>query len=191
MVTRYDLSLLLPDFSPQQLPLHSIPRQYAKGEYLYRPNDRLELVFVITSGMIKIGGYGPEGDEVIYDIAHPGEFCGNLKYLGGGHFQEFTRAVTDVEVMTYDLHTFKDAFRTDEALHDWFVRLMVLRWSRSEARLFRIASLKPRQRLAALLEELGTTSTKVQQLLTQGDLANLTGLSRQTVSKLLLKMDRG
>ncbi|MFT4685654.1 MAG: CRP-like cAMP-binding protein [Neolewinella sp.] len=185
-----DFCSVPPGFCLQTPALQSIPQRFTKGAYLYRPTDRMESVFVIVSGLIKIGSYGPEGDEVIYDIAHPGEFCGNLKYLGGGHFQEFTRAVTNVEVMTYDLRAFKQAFRTDETLHDWFVRLMVLRWSRSEARLFRIASLKPRQRLAALLEELGATSANVQQLLTQGDLANLTGLSRQTVSKLLLKMDR-
>ncbi len=189
MAIKTDLRTFPPRFCPHTSALQSIPRRFTKGEYLYRPQDRLESVFFIASGMVKIGGYGPDGDEVIYDIAHPSEFCGNLKYLGGGHFQEFTRAVTDVEVMTYDLRAFKQAFRTDATLHDWFVRLMVLRWSRSENRLFRIASLKPRQRLAALLEELGTNPTSVQQLLTQADLANLTGLSRQTVSKLLLKMD--
>ncbi|TXF90916.1 Crp/Fnr family transcriptional regulator [Neolewinella aurantiaca] len=190
-MTKINTRMLSPRFFPQTPELKAKPRKFVKGEYLYQPADRLESVFIISSGMVKIGGYGPEGEEAIYDIAGPEEFCGNLKYLGGGRFHEFARAVTDVETITYDLRAFKRAFRKDESLHDWFVRLMVMRWARSESRLFRIASLKPRKRLAALLEELGATANNVTQLVTQADLANLTGLSRQTISKLLVKMEQG
>lgn len=188
MTKSYPTRSLPANFCPQTPTLKARPCKFAKGDYLYQPTDHLESVFIITSGMVKIGSYSPEGDEAIYDIAGPGEFCGNLKYLGGGRFHEFTRAITEVEAMTYDLHAFKRAFRTDESLHDWFVRLMVMRWSRSETRLFRIASLNSGRRLAALLEEIGATVENVHRLLTQADLANLTGLSRQTISKLLVKM---
>ncbi len=162
--------------------------QFPKGAFLYRPPEVLEFVFILRQGLVKLGSYSLEGDPITYDIAQTGEFCGNLKYLGGlGKFQEFAQALTDVEALAYDLKTLKAALKTDSDVHEWFIRLMVGRWARSEARLFSIASLSPEQRLHKLLEELVVAGLPSRRCLTQADLADLTGLSRQTVARLLRK----
>lgn len=148
----------------------------------------MESVYIIRSGLVKIGGYGPQGDEVIYDLGYPGEFCGNLKYLGGGRFQEFVWALTPVRATSYDLRAFKRQLHTDQHFHDWFMRVMVMRWARTEARLFRISSMSPEDRLRVLLEEITIDGTDGRELLSQIDLANLTGMTRQTVAKILARI---
>ncbi|PPK85606.1 CRP-like cAMP-binding protein [Neolewinella xylanilytica] len=164
-------------------------RRYGGGEYIYRPGDHHTSIFFIRAGTVKIGGYGPEGSEVVYDIAGPGDFFGNLKYLGNrGGFQEFVRALTRLDLAIIDLTAFKQLIATEPAVHEWFAQLMVRRWSRTEARLFRIAALSPLDRLRHLLGEVGDTGGNQPELLTQSDLASLTGLTRQTVAKLLRQL---
>lgn len=181
--------LTLPESIPEVLLPLARCRTYDRGKYLYRPADQMESVFVMTAGMVKIGAYNPEGEEVIYDTTGPGEFCGNLQYLGGaGRFEEFARAVSPVVVQVFDLVPFKAILRNDAGAHDWFARLLVKRWSRSERRLFRIASLPPAKRLRQLLVELDRDPSVARELLTQSDLACLTGLTRQTVAKLMRTM---
>ncbi len=175
-----------PAILPGPLPQLARRRRYGRGEYVYRPADQLTSIFIICAGTVKIGGYTPEGSEVVYDTAGPGEFFGNLKYLGNqGGFQEFVRTLTEVEVELFDLVTFKHVFATQPSVHEWFARLMVQRWSRSEGRLFRIAALRPIERLRHVLREVSEDDGTARQLLTQSDLASLTGLTRQTVAKLL------
>lgn len=171
---------------PPTLALLATEQQFERGDFLYRPADRMESIFVLQEGFVKLGGYGPEGGEAVYDTLIAGDFCGNLKYLGGrGGFAEFARALLPTRAYTIDRRAFRRALLTDGALHEWFLPLLVRRWARAEQRLFRIASLSPADRLAALLNECGEATVPVRELLTQSDLAALTGLSRQTVARLL------
>ena len=163
--------------------------RYAPGAYVYRPVDQMTNVYIIAAGTVKIGGYSPEGHEIVYDTAGPGDFFGNLKYLGNrGGFQEFVRAVTEVEVNVFDLVAFKRILSTEPTVQEWFSRLMVKRWSRAEARLYRISALRPLERLRWVLREVGADDARAPELLTQSDLANLAGLTRQTVAKLLREL---
>lgn len=175
----------VPCATPPPLAALARPTALARGAYLYRPGDRLERVYLLREGLVKVGGYGPAGAEVVYDVVRAGEFCGDLKYLGGDRFQEFARALTPVVATTYDLAAFRRLVRDDAAVHEWFVPLMVGRWARAEGRLFRIAALSPAERLAALLGELEVGGVDARAVLTQTDLAHLTGLARQTVARLL------
>ncbi len=164
-------------------------RRYPAGAYVYRPLDQPTSIYIISAGTVKIGGYSPEGREVVYDTAGPGDFFGNLKYLGNrGGFQEFVRTLTEVEVDTFDLVALKRALTIQPSVQEWFTRLMVKRWSRCEARLYRISALRPLERLRYVLRELEADEARAAELLTQSDLANLTGLTRQTVAKLLREL---
>ncbi len=164
-------------------------RRYGAGTYIYRPVDQMSSIYIVSAGMVKIGMYSPEGREVVYDTAGPGDFFGNLKYLGNsGGFQEFVRTLTEVDVDTLDLSTFKRVLATQPGVQEWFSRLMVKRWSRSEARLYRISALRPLERLRHVLREVDADDARAAELLTQSDLANLTGLTRQTVAKLLREL---
>ena len=181
---------LAPDHRlPLPLPALARERYFRKGAYVYRPADRMESVFILRSGAVKIGGYDPEGREVVYDTAGPGDFFGNLKYLGNSDgFQEFVRTLTPVTVQVFDLRQFKELLTTYSRVHEWFARLMVRRWARTEARLFRISAHSPAERLRLVLAEIGGGTEDLRGLLTQSDLAGLTGLTRQTVARLLRQM---
>lgn len=163
-----------------------------RGEYLYQPTDRLNTLYVVEQGALKVGGYSSRGKEVAYDVLIRGELVGNLQYLPDNTFSEFARALTSVRVVLHPLRTFKKLVQQDVLLADEFHQMIVRRWCRAETRLFHIASLTPDQRVAKLLKQYPGPITdadgrahSMRNLLTQQDIANLCGLTRQTTARIL------
>ena len=168
---------------------------FERGEYLYLPTDRLETLFLIDQGAIKVGSYSAKGHEVTYDVLTSGELVGNLHYLPDNTFSEFAKALTKVRVTTYPVRAFKQQVRNDAQLANCLQQLIVRRWCRAETRLFHIASLSGTQRIVRLLEQypIHVTDTDGQRftlrdLLTQQDIADLCGLTRQTTSRILKEL---
>lgn len=167
-------------------------RVLERGEYLYQPTDRLNTLYVVERGALKVGGYSPRGKEVAYDVLTRGELVGNLQYLPDNSFSEFARALTSVRVVQHPLRTFKKLVQQDAHLADAFHQMIIRRWCRAETRLFHIASLTPDQRVVKLLEQYPLPITDadgrahlMRNLLTQQDIANLCGLTRQTTARIL------
>ena len=168
---------------------------YERGEYVYLTTDRLETLFLVNQGALKVGSYSASGQEVTYDVLTRGELVGNLHYLPGNTFSEFAKALTKVSVMTHPVHAFKEQIRYDVQLADQFQRMIVRRWCRAETRLFHIASLNSTQRIVQLLNQYPSQvvgadgqSHSLRDLLTQQDVADLCGLTRQTTSRILKKL---
>lgn len=162
-----------------------------KGHLIYRPPQRITPIFEIVAGAVKIGSYSPEGVEVCYDILKPGDFFGNLQYLNG-QFSEFAKTLTTAEFRAYDPDFFKHLVTHQPILSEWFCRELVSRWCRAEDRLYAVRSLDATEKIKRILpyfqKQITDASGKTFHLLkltTFQDIADLTGLTRQTVSKVM------
>lgn len=162
-----------------------------KGHLIYQPPQRITPIFEILSGAVKIGSYSPEGEEVCYDILRPGDFFGNLQYLNG-QFSEFSKTLTATELRVYDVDFFKQMVTNSPKLAEWFFKELVSRWCRAEDRLYAVRSLNPREKVKKILpyfqdqiKDATGKSFQLQKIVTFQDIADLTGLSRQTVSKVM------
>ena len=168
--------------------------KYEKGAYIYQPGDELPQIFLINKGAVKIGSYSNDGERVIYDVLQPGEIFGNLDYLneGGIEFFEFARAVTSVAVMAIDRDYFKHIIVHDPVASEWFNVAVVRRWWKAETRLLHMTRSDIEARLGVLRKEYDKPIIdnagyrhNLFGLLSHQDLADLTGTTRQTISKKL------
>ncbi|WP_111672444.1 Crp/Fnr family transcriptional regulator [Algoriphagus litoralis] len=162
-----------------------------KGQLIYQPPQRITPIFEILSGAVKIGCYSPEGEEVCYDVLRPGDFFGNLQYLNG-QFSEFAKTLTTAELRVYEVDFFKQLVTNTPKLADWFIKELVSRWCRAEDRLYAVRSLTPQEKVKKLMpyfqDQILDASGKLfhlQKIVTFQDIADLTGLTRQTVSKVM------
>lgn len=162
-----------------------------KGHLIYQPPQRITPIFEIVSGAVRIGSYSPEGEEVCYDILKPGDFFGNLNCLGG-QFSEFAKTLSPVKLRAYDVDFFKETIYNNPKLAAWFFKELVRRWCRAEDRLFAVRSLDATEKVKRILpyfqDQITDPDGKTNPLLkliTFQDLADLTGLTRQTVSKVM------
>ncbi|ERM84526.1 hypothetical protein P872_24210 [Rhodonellum psychrophilum GCM71 = DSM 17998] len=171
-------------------------RRFQKGEYIYMPPTKPNEVFQMVSGVVKIGSYTIDGDEVCYDFLFRQEVFGNLSYLNGQFF-EFAKAVTDCELTTYDLSFYKKIIVHDHLVSEWFNRMVVSRWCKVETKLFKICTLSPMDRILSLFQEMDQKIEDsngkfihLPSLMTDLEISQLTGLTRQTVAKLLKSYQR-
>ena len=168
-------------------------RKFDKGTYVYQPGDEQTHIHVIEKGVVKIGSYSPDGERVVYDVLKPGEFFGDLDYLGNGiEFFEFAKAITSVTVLSITLPFFKHGIIHDPVLSDWFNGNVVRRWWKAETRLLHMTRGDIEVRLDNLRKEYDKFvrdseghGHNVFGLLSHQVIADLTGSTRQTISKKL------
>ncbi|WP_192347999.1 Crp/Fnr family transcriptional regulator [Algoriphagus sp. Y33] len=165
--------------------------EFEKGELLYQPPQRITPIYEIVKGVVKIGTYSPMGMEVCYDILRPGEFFGNLRYLNG-QFSEFAKSLSSMIVREYDSEFFKRITVFEPEISEWFNIQVVKRWSRAEDRLCAVRSLDAAAKVRRILldfqnhlEDASGRLINLQKIITLQDIADLTGLTRQTVSRVL------
>jgi CRP-like cAMP-binding protein len=173
----------------------ALVRRFKRHTVVYAPTEPGESVLVLTSGRVKIKGVTPDGREAILAFIEEGELFGELALLDGQPRQEFAETVEDSEVLLIprdDLLELMEA-RPDLALS--VTKLIGLRRQRVEGRLRDLLFLTSRDRMARILLELVETygvrsghRWEIRLPLSQQELANLIGVSRETATIVLGQM---
>lgn len=163
----------------------------SKNDHVYKPPQNEGFIYEILEGAVKLGSYSEQGEEYVHDILQKKDFFGNLKYLNGQFF-EFSKALIDTRLRVYNLYFFKKTITKDPFLADWFISYILKRWCTSEKKLGNISGNDTRERLRFLMHLFDVTVKDAQgeeyllfELLTQKNLGDLAGATRQTIAHLL------
>jgi CRP/FNR family transcriptional regulator, cyclic AMP receptor protein len=172
-------------------------RSYARGEVIFREDDPGDALFVVVSGLVKVYRSSLDGDEMVLVTLGPRAVFGELPMIDGGVRSASAAAVEPTTVLTLKRSALLEALQGSLELADGLLRSMgsmVRRLTDQAADLVfldlhgRVAKL-----LLALSEELGTSEPGGRALdlhLTQSDLANMVGGSRQSVNQVLNSFER-
>lgn len=160
-------------------------KKLKKGALLYDTTQPHTDIFEIVSGAVKLGGISGKGKEYIYELLTPGEFFGNLAFLGLP-FCEFCKVLTGTELRVYKTDFFKHLMTHDPQVAEWAFTKIVYRWNKTESMLANIRSYEPRERIQVLYTSLqrkimaaGGREVYLNKLLTYQDIADLTATTRQ------------
>jgi CRP-like cAMP-binding protein len=187
----------LPEEEADQVLAAGRRRRFARREMIWHEGDRADTFHVIRSGRIAIQGTTSEGNLVTMAILGPGGAAGLLAVHGSEayHTSEAV-ALEATETLAIRIDDFVEFRRRIPALNEAVIRLVTdraLNLSRQlvEA-LFVSADARLILRLRMLCEVYGQGDGEVVIPLTQEDLANLAGVTRPTVNRVLKKEeDRG
>jgi CRP-like cAMP-binding protein len=164
-----------------------------KNNHIYKPPINEGFIYEIVSGVVKLGSYSDKGEEYVHDILKGGDFFGNLRYLNGQFF-EFSKALIDTRIRIYELSYFKKTIINDSNLSDWFISYLLKRWCISEKKLGNITGNPIEGRITFLMKLFDVPVKDANghkyilfDLLTQKDLGDLSGVTRQTISNILKK----
>jgi CRP/FNR family transcriptional regulator, cyclic AMP receptor protein len=172
-------------------------RSFARGEVIFREDDVGDSLCVVVTGLVKVYRTSPEGDEMVLVTLGPSAVFGELPMIDGGLRSASAAAVESTTLLTLTRVSLLDALRDSPELVDRMLRSlgsMVRRLTDQAADLVfldlpgRVAKL-----LLALAEERGTSETDGRTLdlgMTQTDLANMVGGSRQSVNQVLRSFER-
>jgi CRP/FNR family transcriptional regulator, cyclic AMP receptor protein len=187
----------LPEEEADQVLAAGRRRRFARREMIWHEGDRADTFHVIRSGRIAIQGTTSEGNLVTMAILGPGGAAGLLAVHGSEAYHTSSAVTLEAtETLAIRIDDFVELRRRIQALNEAVIRLVTdraLNLSRQlvEA-LFVSADARVILRLRMLCEVYGPGNAEVVIPLTQEDLANLAGVTRPTVNRVLKKEeDRG
>lgn len=185
-----DESELLRDSLLQAIAARGGVRHYPAQALLVSEDDRTDSLFIILRGRVKVYGAGPDGREIVYGTQGPGEYFGELTLDGGPR----SASVISLEPCTCavvpgaELRDFL-ATHPDFTWHLLLKLIRRLRASTDQVKSLALDDVYGRlarllQRLAEPGEGLPEGARLVPEKLTQQDLAERVGASREMVSRI-------
>ena len=172
----------------KQLPVVEFPRGhtiYAEGE----PGDRL---YIIASGKVKLTRRDPDGRTIVLTVVGPADMFGALSTLDAGPRTASAATITAVRAASLDrdaIHAWINA-RPESA--EQLLRLLARQLRRYDTDLTELISTdgpgRVARQLLALAQRFGTYEDgelRVTPDLTQEEIAQMIGSSRETVNKTL------
>ena len=158
---------------------------FAEGE----PGDRL---YIILSGKVKLGRHSPDGRENLLAVMGPSDMFGELTVFDPGPRTSTATAVTDVRLATMDRTALREWITKRPEIAEQLLRVLARRLRRTNNALADLIFTDVPGRVAKALLQLARQFgqqeggyLRVTHDLTQEELAQLVGASRETVNKAL------
>lgn len=187
---------LFANLSPQEIEhvaARAQLRRVPKFQFVFMPDESSEHVYILMKGRLKTGTFSFEGREVIKEILQPYAVFGDLALAGEAKRADFAQALYDeVEFLMVSTADLMLLMQQNQRFMFACLQHMSLRLQRVEERLSNLILKDARERIIDFLVEAAGKEgrrvgyeTLVKHRLTQQDIANLTGTSRQTVTSVL------
>jgi CRP-like cAMP-binding protein len=164
----------------------------SKGGILFKEGDEGEHVYVIVDGKLKLGTASGDGRENLLSILGPGEMFGELSLFDPGPRTSTATAVTDAKLLSLSHEKLIPWLMGNPEVSLQLLARLAQRLRRTNEAVGDLVFSDVPGRVAKALIDLGSRFGKatdeglfVHHDLTQEELAQLVGASRETVNKAL------
>jgi len=173
-------------------------KKVKKYDHIYKIGDPSKNVFFLVKGIVKIGRHSDDGREVIKNILHPMAMFGELPLMGEKTRQDYAISMNEeVHVYTLKVTEFQRLIATNHQLCIAIMNYVGNRLREVENRLEDLVFKDARARIIDFIKESAEKRGRrvgfemlFKHCLTQQDIANITGTSRQTVTSVLNELKR-
>lgn len=191
-VHRFQWLESLPPSLSESLQRKSAVRVYQKGEMVFAPAPEPRFVCALVEGLVRLFRSAPSGDELTVGYVRPGEVFGELAALEDKPREQYAEAKHRSKVLRIPKEEFLKAVTSNRAALFEVTKQVGGRLRRIESRLEDLVFRNIHSRLARLLLQLaedfgekGEEWTAIELPLTQQEIANLLGATRQTINSTL------
>lgn len=168
-----------------------------KGDVIYFSSSDVPRIFLLKKGNIKIVEVDEDGNETIKDIIQKGDLFGELTLENDKNSNEYAKALTDdVVICSFLLSDFENLMLQNPNLALTYTKFVGLKMKRIKNNYANLMSKDAKTRLHTFIKEWAEKEGKIQgnkvtieNYLTQADIAQIIGTSRQTATQLLNEME--
>ena len=164
-------------------------KRFARGEMLFLEGDKVEQVLMLTSGFVKITQLGPRGLEVILRLGAAGDVLDTASLFSTGSHRATAQVIRGCGALVWDAGIFKTLIDPIPVLHQNLIRFTHGQLRELEERFRELATerVAPRvaRQLIRLQEQSGSPQVDVEISLSREGIAQMTGTTLYTVSRLL------
>jgi CRP-like cAMP-binding protein len=173
-----------------------IPRSVEEDSFYFHQEDPATHVYVLTSGRVKLHQVTIDGQQVALRVIAPGMMFGGIALLQpGSGYPAAAQAMEDSAALAWEGMFLRKLAEKDSTLAINMMGLMSGYVEEMQARFRELATERVEQRVARALLRLAAQSGQkasggIELSLTRQDLAELTGATLFTVSRLLAGWER-
>jgi CRP-like cAMP-binding protein len=161
-------------------------RQLCQGETIFRQGEPADELFVLLQGRVKVAQVTPDGQQVVVRFLGPGEMMGCVAAWGGGNYPGTATAQEDTSVIGWSGTVLGRLVERHPAIARNLLGSVGHSLQQTQTRLRELATERVERRIAhALLRLAGEAGGGGELRLTRQDLAELSGTTLFTVSRML------
>jgi CRP/FNR family transcriptional regulator, cyclic AMP receptor protein len=168
---------------------------YPRGTTLFREGDTIRTVYLVLSGVISLRSF-QNGHEQLVALRTPGWLLGAAQAVRGDTHMANAVAMTRCELSALDVHQFHRLRRTDADLRDRLQRMLADEVAEQFRRAAAAAGANCLARLQHMVSDLfhsngqrrADGSVRLMLDLSVTDLANLVGVGREHLSRMLPRL---
>jgi CRP/FNR family cyclic AMP-dependent transcriptional regulator len=189
---------LFSELSPEELARISavaVPRSYPKGVRVFHEGDHSDACYIVRSGDLRVTREHSDGRAIALATLGPGDIFGELAMLDGEARSASVEALSDCELLALPASDVRSLLHGSAEITVKLVVALTRRLREANERISRQSFQTVPSRVAGVLSQL-IAETPVQGhdgitiRMTQADLAQLAGTSRESVSRFLAVLER-
>lgn len=170
---------------------------YPRNKVIFFQAEEGDNFYVIKSGSVKVYRLAEDGREVILDIFKPGDFFGEMALLDDNHRSATVQTREPTVLLAMNRQLFRRLIQENPEIALGIISTLSRRLRQANLQIENFAFRDARARIIHSILKVGkkggTFSGKMEQEqlavnLTHHELASLAGTSRETVSRVLVKM---
>jgi CRP-like cAMP-binding protein len=173
------------------------PADYRPGQLIFAEGEPGDRLYIITSGKVKLACRAPDGREIVQAVLGPSEMFGELAVFDPSPRTSSATAVTEVRAMFTERAALRACIADHPEIAERLLRVLARRLRRTIENQVDVMVTDARGRLAKQLLQLAQQfgsqddgAMHVSHDLTQDELGQLIGASRETVNQALADFAR-
>jgi CRP/FNR family transcriptional regulator len=174
----------------------AVPRSYPKGVRVIHEGDHSDACYIVRSGDLRVTREHPDGRAIALATLGPGDMFGELAMLDGEARSASVEALTESELLALPGADVRRLLESSSEITVKLVTALTRRLREANERIARQSFQTVPSRVAGVLSQLIAEETPLQGRdgvtirMTQADLAQLAGTSRESVSRFLAVLER-
>ncbi|HXE99534.1 MAG TPA: Crp/Fnr family transcriptional regulator [Solirubrobacterales bacterium] len=174
----------------------AIPRSYPAGVRVFHEGDRSDACYLVRSGDLRVTREHPDGRAIALATLGPGDIFGELAMLDGQARSASVETLSDCSLLALGAADFRRLLGQHSQISVKLVAALTRRLRETNERVARQSFQTVPSRVAGVLTQLiaeeaapdGRSGVTIR--MTQADLAQLAGTSRESVSRFLATLER-
>ena len=165
-------------------------RQYSRGDTIFVKDDPGESMFIVEDGAVRIYVPGTQGADLTLAVMQPGEFFGDLSLLDGRPRSASAEAARKSVLLTLERDDLTELVESRPQAALAILRVIAERLRETDQMASDLAFLDVSGRLARRLLDLAASNGKeredgvlINTTITQEELANMIGVTRESVNR--------
>lgn len=167
-------------------------RRYRKNMVIFVEGEYGDELYFVKSGRVKISKLHEDGSEKILHFLSPGDIFAEVLLFGGGEYPATAETMEDSEIGIIENKDLEELLEENAHMSVKILKIMAVRLREAQYHIRDLALRDTYGRLASMLINLGrehgkecNKGTSIALNLSQQQIANMIGSSRETVARIL------